>query len=303
MKLAVVGSLNMDMAVTTPRIPGRGETVLGDALHISPGGKGANQAFALARLGAGVTLFGCAGDDDFGRRLTDNLAQSGVGIGHIHHLPGVQTGVAMITVDASDNTIVVIPGANARVDRDYIDQVRPWLLQSDLVMMQLEIPLDTVVYVSDLCHAAAIPILLNPAPAARLPAGLLDQVRWITPNEHEARLVYGYEGPLEDLLVRYPGKLIVTLGASGSVMADGNGQIIRTPAVPAHVIDTTGAGDTFNAALAYAICHGFENRQALSFANAAAGISTEHLGAQAGMPSYRQVMDRMASAAAADPVE
>ena len=293
MKIAVVGSLNMDMTVTSPRIPHKGETILGDSLSFFPGGKGANQAYALGRLGAQAAMYGCVGQDDFGRQLIDNLDQAGVDASQVKRLPDVKTGVALITVAEKDNTIVVVPGANARVSPAYIDSVADRLMQSDLVMMQLEIPLDTVVHVAELCAVAGIPVLLNPAPAQLLPPRLLGQITWLTPNEHEAALLFRHQGLLDDLLLAQRGKLVVTLGKNGSAMADDSGRIIRTPASPAQVVDTTGAGDTFNAALAFALIRGDDPDQALRFANAAAALSTEKMGAQAGMPTLDEVRKRM----------
>lgn len=293
MKISVVGSLNMDMTVTAPRIPGRGETILGDELHFNPGGKGANQAYALGRLGADVTMFGCVGRDDFGHQLIENLRQAGVATDFIRLDDQAKTGVALITVGAGDNSIVVVPGANSRVDRAYIDSIREDLLMSSLVIMQLEIPLDTVIYVCEICAERDIDVLLNPAPAIKLPQGLLDKLRFITPNEHEAALVYDHDGPMETLLRQYPEKLIITLGPQGTAMADISGKIIRTPAGEAQVVDTTGAGDTFNGAFAHAFTQGKTLEQALLFANMAAGMSTEKLGAQAGMPTSDAVLRRM----------
>ncbi|MDW7658697.1 MAG: ribokinase [Bacillota bacterium] len=292
MRISVVGSLNMDMTVTAPRIPQKGETILGEALNYFPGGKGANQAYALGKLGADVVMYGCVGRDDFGRQLIDNLAQANVETSGIRQLDTARTGVALITVGESDNTIVVVPGANGMVDRSYIDTISPDLLRSDLVMLQLEIPLETVLYICDMCAAAGVPVLLNPAPAIRLPQTVLDQVTLITPNEHEAALVYDHDGPIEELLARYPEKLVVTLGKAGSVFADRNGNILRTAAGKARVVDTTGAGDTFNAALAFAMTSGYDLAKAMVFANTAAGISTEKMGAQAGMPTFDEVMAR-----------
>ena len=293
MGIAVVGSLNMDMVVTAPRIPLKGETILGKRLDYFPGGKGANQAYALGRLGDRPAMYGCVGSDLFAHRLIDSLAATNVCTDSIRRLDDEQTGVALITVGEADNTIVVVQGANSRVDRTYADTVKSDLLNSDLVMLQMEIPLDTVCYISAFCHQAGVPVLLNPAPAMPLPRELLDQVTWITPNEHEARQIFGHADALDILLRRYPGKLIVTLGKEGSAAATGDGQVLRVPAIRTRVVDTTGAGDTFNAAFAYAISRDHQLMQALLFANTAAGISTEKLGAQNGMPTLAQVLERL----------
>lgn len=167
MKLAVVGSINMDMTVTAERIPLKGETLRGDSLHYIPGGKGANQAVAMAKLGAKVEMFGCVGDDANGTRLLENFKKVGVETGHIKVLEGVPTGIAMITVGENDNTIIVVPGANGKVDRDYIDRIKEELKTFDMVVLQQEIPLDTVYYVVDFCYDNQIPVVLNPAPASK----------------------------------------------------------------------------------------------------------------------------------------
>lgn len=292
MKIAVVGSLNIDMVVTAPRIPAKGETLIGLALHFIPGGKGANQAVTLGRLGADVTMFGCVGDDDFGRQVVANLAAQSVQVSPVKFLPGQTTGVAMITVGDNDNSIVVVPGANHAVDRAYIDSIKDELLAAGLVILQLEIPLDTVAYVVDVCNAAGIDLILNPAPAQKLPADLITKVRFLTPNEHEAAIVFGYDGDYRDLLQQHPGKLIITQGSGGVSIADNAGQVHNIPASPAKVVDTTGAGDTFNGAFAFALSAGYAIHDALRFANVAAGLSTEKFGAQGGMPTLAEVLSK-----------
>ena len=176
MKLAVVGSINMDMTVTAERIPLKGETLRGDSLHYIPGGKGANQAVAMAKLGAKVEMFGCVGDDANGTRLLENFKKVGVETGHIKVLEGVPTGIAMITVGENDNTIIVVPGANGKVDRDYIDRIKEELKTFDMVVLQQEIPLDTVYYVVDFCYDNQIPVVLNPAPASNVPLEVIEKV-------------------------------------------------------------------------------------------------------------------------------
>ena len=293
MKIAVVGSLNMDMVVTAPRIPLKGETITGQALHFVPGGKGANQAVALGRLGADVSMFGCVGEDDFGRQLIHTRAANGVKADQVRTLQGQTTGVAMITVGDGDNSIVVVPGANGLVDRTYIESIQDELLQSQMVILQLEIPLDTAVYVIDLCHRAGIAVLLNPAPAQELSPDLIEKLTFITPNEHEAAIVFADQGDYRELLRRYPEKLIITQGSAGASFASQNGEVHQIPASPATVVDTTGAGDTFNAALAYAWSQAMTLETALVFANCAAGLSTEKFGAQGGMPTLAEVTARL----------
>ena len=171
MRLAVVGSINTDMTVTAERIPLKGETLMGSSLSYIPGGKGANQAVAMAKLGAAVEMFGCVGDDSNGEKMLENLKAVGVGTEHIPILKGVPTGIAMITVGDNDNTIIVVPGANGKVDRAYIDSIKSELEKFDMVVLQHEIPLETVHYVIEFCYEKGIKIVLNPAPAAAVPAG------------------------------------------------------------------------------------------------------------------------------------
>lgn len=289
MKLAVVGSINMDMTVTAERIPGKGETLRGDSVSSIPGGKGANQAVAMAKLGAEVEMFGCVGDDSNGALLLENLKRVGVKTDHIRVLKGVPTGIAMITVAENDNTIVVIPGANGKVDRGYADSIREELAQYDMVVLQHEIPLDTVYYLVELCHGMGIPVVLNPAPAAAVPEKIVEMVTYLTPNEHEAALIFGEGQKTEEMLRKYPEKLVITQGARGVVTCLKNGEILRVPARKSAVVDTTGAGDTLNGAFCVRICAGDDIRAALTYANTAAGLSTERFGAQGGMPSAAEV--------------
>ena len=250
MKLAVVGSMNMDMTVTAERIPQKGETLKGDSISLMPGGKGANQAAAMAKLGAEVEMFGCVGDDSNGRMLLDHLKQTGVKTEHIKISPDAPTGTAVITVAENDNTIIVVPGANGEVDQAYIDEIRPFLETYDMVVLQHEIPLDTVHYVIDFCAEHKIRTVLNPAPAAGVPADIIEKVTYLTPNEHEAALIFGDGQSAAELLAKYPEKLIVTQGSKGVSVCLKSGEILSIPARPAKVADTTGAGDTLNGAFA-----------------------------------------------------
>lgn len=289
MKLAVVGSINMDMTVTADRIPQKGETLSGSSIHYVPGGKGANQAVAMAKLGAEVEMFGCVGQDENGRKLLENLRTAGVRTDHIRVLEDIPTGIAMITVAENDNTIVVVAGANGCADRGYVDSVKDILKEFDMVIMQHEIPLDTVWYTVDFCWENHIPVVLNPAPAADVPADVIGKITYITPNEHEAALIFGDSMSTEELLKKYPEKLIITQGSRGVSTCLKTGEVIRVPARPANVVDTTGAGDTLNGALAVQLAQGKPLKDALIFANTAASLSTERFGAQGGMPEAEEV--------------
>ncbi len=289
MKLAVVGSMNMDMTVTAERIPNKGETLLGKSIHYIPGGKGANQAVAMARLGAEVEMFGCVGDDENGRRLVRNLEQEGIKTGNISILKDTPTGIAMITVGENDNTIIVVPGANGKVDRDYVEGIKEKLESYDMVIMQQEIPLDTIHYIVNFCSEKGIPVVLNPAPAAVVPMEIIEKVTYLTPNEHEAALIFGDGASMEELLKKYPDKLVITRGSKGVSAALPSGEIVNIPARPAKVVDTTGAGDTLNGAFCVKAAEGAGLKEALVYANIAASLSTEKFGAQGGMPYAEEV--------------
>ncbi len=289
MKISVVGSINMDQTVVASKIPQRGETVQGLTLSFIPGGKGANQAVAMARLGADVEMFGCVGNDDNGARLIENLEKNGVKADNVKRIVGVPTGLAIITVGDNDNTIVVVGGANNCVDCVYIDSIRDELLKSDYVVLQHEIPTETVGYVLDICHKNGIKTVLNPAPARKLSEAVWQKATWITPNVHEARTIFGENVSTEDALRQCPGKMVVTLGEKGVAMSKNDGSIVTIPARRSKVVDTTGAGDTLNGAFCFMLAENATPEEALQFANAAAGLSVEKLGAQAGMPTRSEV--------------
>ncbi len=289
MKLAVVGSINMDMTVTAERIPLKGETLRGDSISLIPGGKGANQAVAMAKLGAEVEMFGCVGDDSNGKMLLENLKKAGVKTEHIQISKGKPTGIAMITVAENDNTIVVVPGANAAVDKFYIDSIKPYLEAYDMVVLQHEIPLETVHYVVDFCAEKKLQVVLNPAPAAEVPMDIIEKVTYVTPNEHEAVLIFGEGQSTEELLRSYPEKLIITQGSRGVSACLRSGELLHVPARKAKVADTTGAGDTLNGAFCVRRAAGDDLKAALLYANTAASLSTEKFGAQTGMPTAQEV--------------
>lgn len=293
MKLAVIGSINMDQVVTTGRIPRKGETVPGHDLRYVPGGKGANQAVAMARLGAQVTMYGCVGDDDNGRQLLSLLKDEGIDVSRVRVIKDEPSGLAIITVAENDNVIIVVSGANGLADRRYIDSISGELSQYDLVVLQHEIPLETVHYTISVCHEKGVRTVLNPAPANAVPADIIEKVSYLTPNEHEAHLIFGEGVTMEEVLRRYPEKLIVTQGAKGVTVCLKDGELLTVPARKARVVDTTGAGDTLNGAFSVRIAAGDNIRDALDYANTAAGLSIEKFGAQGGMPDDVMVRERM----------
>ena len=288
MKLAVIGSINMDQVVTSERIPGKGETLKGTALNYVSGGKGANQAVAMARLGADVTMFGCVGNDDNGRKLLDSLNKDGVNTSSVKVIDGIPTGLAIITVAENDNTIIVVGGANNMVDAEYFNSIKGSLKDFDAVVLQHEIPLDTVHMAVSFCFENNVPVVLNPAPAAKVPQEIIDKVTYLTPNEHEAKIIFG-DLDVNELLKAYPEKLIITQGSRGVSTCLESGEVITVPARKSNVVDTTGAGDTLNGAFSARIAAGDSIKEALEYANIAAGLSVEKFGAQGGMPTAEEV--------------
>nr|WP_302140534.1 ribokinase [uncultured Schaedlerella sp.] len=288
-KIGVVGSINMDMTVKAERIPLKGETLKGWDLQYIPGGKGANQAVAMAKLGAEVEMFGCVGDDAAGESLVKNLQDTGVETGHIKVVPGVPTGLAMITVGENDNTIIVVAGTNNHVDIDYVNEVKDSILECEIVLLQHEIPQETVEYVISFCADNGVKVVLNPGPARPVKQEILEKVTYLTPNEHEAVILFGKDISFEEMMKRYPEKLVITQGSRGVSTCLKNGEVILVPARKANVVDTTGAGDTLNGAFTVAVTEGKGIAEALAFANTAAGLSTEKFGAQGGMPTLEEV--------------
>lgn len=293
MKISVVGSINMDMTIIAERIPIKGETLIGNSIHYNPGGKGANQAIAMAKLGADVQMFGCVGNDDAGQKMIKNLKAYGIKTSSIRILEHIPTGIALITVGDNDNTIIVVAGANGKVDCQYIDSIKDELLYSDVVVLQHEIPLNTIIYVIDFCYKAGLKVVLNPAPAIELKKETIEKVNYLTPNEHEAAIIFGNKLSTEEMLRKYQEKLLITQGAKGVSTCLKNGEILLVPARPAKVVDTTGAGDTLNGAFTVQIAEGKSIKEALQFASIAASLSTEKFGAQAGMPTKEEVLKEL----------
>lgn len=292
-KIGVVGSINMDMTVKAERIPLKGETLKGEDLKYIPGGKGANQAVAMAKLGAEVEMFGCVGDDAAGTALVKNLQEMKVETKCIKTIPGVPTGLAMITVGDNDNTIIVVAGTNDHVDISYVNEVKDSLLECEIVLLQHEIPQETIEYVVEICAKNGVKVVLNPGPARPVKQEILEKVTYLTPNEHEAVILFGAELTFEEMMKKYPEKLVITQGSRGVSTCLKSGEVILVPARKADVVDTTGAGDTLNGAFTVAVTEGKDIADALAFANTAAGLSTEKFGAQGGMPTYAEVKKAM----------
>lgn len=281
--VTVVGSINMDLTVSTEQVPNKGETVLGKEFATYPGGKGANQAVAAARLGAHVNMIGALGDDVFGKSLKRQLEEEQINTDSIQTINNVATGTATIILSEGDNRIIVAPGANGEVTPDFIKQHEETIKQSDIILLQLEIPVETVEAVTHLAHQHRVPVILNPAPYQTLPSSLLSQISYLTPNEMEAQSLL--DDP--DCNINKE-QLIITNGEKGvSIFKHEVEKVI--PGYSVNVIDTTGAGDTFNGALCTQLAHETSLEEAVSFANAAAALSITKLGAQSGMPTVEEV--------------
>ncbi|WP_263701349.1 ribokinase [Bacillus thuringiensis] len=289
--IAVVGSISMDLVAVSKKRPKAGETVIGEAFHTIPGGKGANQAVAAARLGANVAMIGAVGNDNYGTVVRKNLENERVFIDYVVPVTDAVTGIAHIVLAEEDNSIVVVQGANALVNEPVVDRSKDLLIKADMVVLQLEIPLETVKYVLAICEEHNIPVMLNPAPAQVLSQDILEKATYITPNEHECRIVLDdFTSPIEELLAKYPNKLLMTEGSNGVRFHNGT-DIVHVPSIAVDVVDTTGAGDTFNGALAVALSEGEALQKAIRFANIAGGLSVTKLGAQGGMPTRDKVRE------------
>jgi len=295
--LVVVGSANVDLMLTVPHLPRPGETVAGDQFASAPGGKGANQAVAAARLGADVRFGACVGDDAFGRMMLEALQASAVGTDGVRVLPGSATGVAMILVDAAaENCIALAPGANAALSSADVIRLQPTIAGASLLVCQLESPLATVRAAIEAAHAAAVPVLLNPAPARELDPSLLRLVRFLVPNESEASALTGIsvvDAPSAEqaarlLLEQGVQTVLMTLGARGVLLAE-RGRFEHLPAPRVDAVDTTGAGDTFVGAFAACWIGSGDLRAAVDFAQRAAAFSVTGRGAQAAMPTLAQL--------------
>lgn len=307
-RILVVGSFVMDVIATTERVPPAGQTVYGREFHMAPGGKGANQALQCARLGADVTMMGCVGDDLFGEKLLEIPRRDGVDVSRVVVREGVTSGVGHVTLEVTNHTaqnrIVVIPGANRTLTLEEVAWLRDEIGIYDMVLLQLEVPLEVNRAVAHWAHEAGIPVILNPAPATELDDELLSLVTYLVPNEQEAsmetHLPLGTDenGPLKEDLQKIAAALwskgvenvIITLGGSGSAVVEAD-SIRYIPCVKMpHVADPTAAGDSFVGALAVGLSIGLEQEQALAFASHTAAITVSRIGAMPSLPVLDEVL-------------
>jgi ribokinase len=297
-KVTVVGSFNTDLSVRTPHMPVAGETILGGPFTTGPGGKGANQAVAAARLGAEVSMLVKLGQDVFGDLAAKNLEREGVQPQYILRSTESHTGVAFIIVDQSgENTIVVAGGTNNFLTPADVEAARPAVSQAQVMLAQLEIPVETVEAAVRMARAAGVKVVLNPAPGQPLSPQLLEMVDVLTPNETEAQIISGLpvtsmaeaELAARSLLRSGVGAVVITLGSKGALVVTPQ-ECTHVSGIPVQVVDTTGAGDAFSGALAVALAEGKDLVQAAAFANAAAALQVTRPGTAPAMPTRAEVM-------------
>jgi len=304
-KIVVVGSANTDFVLSMPQLPAKGETVLGESFRIVRGGKGANQAVAAARLGANVTFVACLGTDTFGNESVAAYRQEGIRTDFIRQDPETHSGVALIMVNQKgENIIAVGPGANGRLTAADVQAASSAIKEADCLLLQLEIPLDAVQAAVEIAHQHKVRVILNPAPAQKLPAEMLKAVDYLTPNEAEAAILAGQDPAAvgDDSLGRLASllgvpNLVVTLGAKGSCIVQSGRPVDYIPAFSITPVDTTASGDAFSAALAVALARGDSLPQAVRYANAAGAITATRPGAQPSLPTGRELDQFMESSA------
>lgn len=296
-KIVVVGSMHMDLTVKAKTIPSKGETVLGEDFKMAPGGKGANQAAAAARLGAAVTFVGRVGADHFGKLLIDNANRFGINTQFIVKDAEAYTGIALITVDRRGNNIIsVAQGADSHCRSEDVDMADEVIKSCDILLVQLEIPLSVVEYAVDKAWQYGVKAILNPAPAQKLSARLFQRVYLLTPNEREASLISGNK--IRDIdsakkvawaiLEKGTANVVITVGKKGAILATKAG-VVHLPAPIVKTVDTTGAGDAFCGALAVAISSGKKLNESVLYANCAGALATTRIGAQEALPTREEL--------------
>ncbi len=295
-KVCVIGSINVDLTVTIPHFHLPGETILGTSFAMFPGGKGGNQAAASAKLGTPTMMVGKTGKDSNAEFYQKNFEKLGIDTFCVRKCDA-PTGIALIEVEpaSGENRIIVVAGANMKVDRDLIDSCWDKMLECEVFLFQLEIPIDTISYAAQKLHAAGKTVILDPAPAAKLPSELLASVDYLTPNETELQIISGCDTSNEDsivsaarnLLNQGTGAVIAKMGSHGAMLITKESAVM-VPSFKVNAVDSTGAGDSFNAGFATALTMGLKGTKAIQFANAVGGLSTQAMGAQNAMPTFEE---------------
>lgn len=299
-KIVVLGSLNVDMVLTTERLPLIGETIHGEHIHYMVGGKGANQAVAASRMGISTSLVGCVGNDTFGEKILKHLSEENLDVTSVRKEDSTFTGIATVFKTKQDNAIVVIPGANDFFGKKVVDEHLDVIRQADVMLVQLEIPMETVAYALQKGKEFGLVTILNPAPYKDLSPELLAYVDYLTPNETEFESLIGRKftssRELEAAMLQWSSNhqvnLVVTRGSEGSSYIE-HGEVHTVPCIEVEVVDTTGAGDTFNGILAYAIAENIPLKEAVTMAGIGASLSITALGAQTGMPTLEKLKSYM----------
>ena len=292
-KITVVGSSNTDLVGKVPKLPAPGETVMGSEFIIAPGGKGANQAVAIARIGGDVTFVAKLGMDDYGEQALKNFKKDGINTSFVFREPDVSSGVALIFVDKTgENMLVPIPGANGKLSPDDIDKARSAIENADILVVQLEVPLEAVERAVTIAYESGVPVVLNPAPGRKLDTSLIEKVSYLTPNETEAEILTDIK-VTDDTTAQEAGKklldigsktVIITMGKRGAILITQDGSEL-VPAFVVESVDATAAGDAFNGGLAYAIASGKDLREAIKLGNAVGALTVTKMGAQPSMPT------------------
>lgn len=299
--VVVVGSINTDLVAVARKIPAVGETVIGTDFQIHPGGKGANQAVAVARLGSPVRLIGRLGSDAFGAQLRAHLSSAGVDIASVATSEGT-SGVAVIVISSTgENSIVVTPGANAKVTPEDIASNAEMIRTAGAVLAQLETPLDTIEYLAKFCAREGVPLILDPAPAQELPESVFKHVAWFTPNQTEAAFYTGIDAEADDdrahakmvdaIRARGCEGVVLKLGAGGAFLASRTVKGTHVPAFAVQAVDTTAAGDAFNGGFATGLLLGKSPEESAAFAAAVAAVSVTRPGAQPSMPTMQEALE------------
>lgn len=297
-KILVIGSLNMDTVIETPYMPQSGETLAGKSITLVPGGKGANQAYTVGKLGGDVSMIGAVADDSIGTALKANLESVGVNTSGISTLPGATTGQAFITVDDTGaNSIILIAGTNGLVSREMIDQHRNLIQACDIVMMQLEIDWNVVAYAKDLAVSMGKTVIIDPAPALPgLPDSFWQGVDYIKPNETELEILTGrplscqadLEAAAGEMFSKGVRNVMVSLGGDGCLLMNREGMHFY-PAKKVHAVDTTAAGDCFMGAFALALSRGADVAEAITYGQKASAIAVTRKGAQSSIPNPEEI--------------